>query len=147
MGAFGFQQKNYDCGLHAFRNAMQVYSVEISYDDAKRLVGTTSRYGTSKAGIIRGISELGFRATEYSTKNELAAWRWLLKWSETCAVIALVDNRQHWTTITGRIKNRVIMIDPTANLGKGENGAYVLDREDMLWRWHDKQCYAIRIWR
>lgn len=147
MGAFGYQRKNYDCGLHAFSNAVKVFGIELSYDEAKRLVGTTARNGTCKTGILQGVAELGLNATEYTQKNNDAAWRWLLKHSETHPIIVLVDFDQHWATITGRIKNKVIMIDPTANFGKGENGAYVLNKTDMLWRWRSKTNYAIRISR
>lgn len=147
MGAFGFQTNNYSCGTIAFANAVKVFGIELSYADAKRLVGTTSRYGTDYKGIIRGVTELGFKAREYKQRNDDAAWRWLLRTSTKYPIIILCDFNCHWATVTGRVKNKVIFVDPTANLEHGETGTYVLGKDDFLWRWKYKTNYAIRISR
>ncbi len=148
MRAFGYQKKSYDCGLHAFSNAVKVWGIELDYEEAKELVGTTSRNGTSETGILQGITKVGLRFKEYSQCNPDTAWRWLLKWSQVCPIIAYT-NTDHWVTITGRVQNRVIIVDPNAAVDDGENGVYPLTKREMLQRWRDgrDRCYAIRVFR
>jgi len=150
MSSFNFQTNGYSCGTIALVNSVKVLDMELSYDDAKRLAGTTYRDGTSQRGLIRAIESLGLKATEYRTANADNAWKWLHKWADTCPVILLVDGyltvgNSHWVTAVGRINGRVIVVDPTANTDNGENGTHPYSKEDLVTRWKLRICYAIRV--
>jgi ABC-type bacteriocin/lantibiotic exporter with double-glycine peptidase domain len=145
MPEFSFQQDNYSCGAHAAINALRVLKLEVDYEDVKRAVGTTRKGGTTKAGLIRGIETFGVKATEYKQRNPDSAWVWLQKWCATNAVILLVDNRQHWMTAVSRVNGSIMMIDPTLPYKEGSNGVSVASKQEVLWRWQDRICYAIRV--
>jgi ABC-type bacteriocin/lantibiotic exporter with double-glycine peptidase domain len=147
MGAFNYQDNSYSCGTLSVMNVAKVLGVDVSYDEAKSLAGTTSRNGTSRSGIRRALNTLGFSAIPYSTNNSSNALRWLWKWSYTCPIILLVDSNEHWVSVTGRVSDKIILIDPSPNLHKGENGVHTLGREELLQRWLYRRCYAIRVHR
>lgn len=150
MASFSFQQTNYSCGTIALINAVKVLGMELLFDDAKHIAGTTYQDGTSQRGIMRAITALGLKATEYRTANPDNAWKWLHKWADTYPVILLVDGyltvgNSHWVTVSGRVNGRVIVVDPTANTDSGENGVHPLDKDETLARWKSRICYAIRV--
>lgn len=147
MGAFSYQNNDYACGLHAFTNAVSVFGIALSYGEAKMLVGTTSRRGTSKRGLISGIRTLGLCASPYLQKDRDVSWSWLLRYSDKQPIIVLLDRGSHWATVTGRTGNQVILVDPSPNFKRGENGVGTLSKDEMLGRWCCRGCYAIRVHR
>lgn len=147
MTSLVYQVNDYSCGTVSFMNAARILGLEYSYDDAKVLVKTTSRGGTSKVNLVRGIRDAGLRAVIYRQPHEEAAWKWLRYWVDSAPVILLVDDRQHWALAHGKSNGSIILIDPTADVKKSENGVYILSRSDLMWRWRDSTCYAIRVTR
>lgn len=145
MGAFTYQQNSYACGTVAVMNVANALGVKVSYERAKELAGTTSKDGTSRSGIIRALNLLEFSVTPYSTKNTQNALRWLWKWADTCPVVLLVDKNSHWVCASGRVGDKVIVVDSAPNFNKNENGVQPYAREELLQRWLHRRCYAIRV--
>lgn len=150
MASLSYQTRNYTCGLHAYLNALSVFEIEMSHAEAKKLIGTNSKEGTSQRGLLRGIESAELKATVYRQRNPQTAVRWLWKWSAITPIIVLLDGyltvgSSHWATVTGRIGDKIILVDPTANVASGENGVHVLSRGELLERWKYRICYAIRI--
>jgi ABC-type bacteriocin/lantibiotic exporter with double-glycine peptidase domain len=144
MGSFIVQPNSYSCGAVSLVNAARTLGVELSYDDAKRLTGTTARDGVDERGLINAIAEVGLHYHEYTTSNSQNGWRWLLKWSKTTPLILCLDSYQHWSTVTGRIGRKVILVDPRAR--NGESGVHPIARVDLLERWiYRGKGYAIRV--
>ena len=148
MSAFIVQPNSYSCGATSLVNVAKVLNVELSYDDAKRLTHTTARDGVDERGLINAIKELGLRYREYSTNSQQNGWRWLLRTAKTTPVILCLDAYQHWTTVSGRIGRKVILVDPKARLSSGENGVHPIARVDLLERWaYRGRVYAISVLR
>lgn len=145
--ALTVQTRNYDCGLTAYGNAMRIMGVDLSWDECKALVGTTSRGGTTRAGMIRGIESSGFDAVAYKQRKTEPSWRWIRKWLKTNPVILLVDDDQHWVLAAGNSNGHVIIIDPTADVKKAQNGVLLMDKTDLSFRWKHAVHYAILVKR
>jgi ABC-type bacteriocin/lantibiotic exporter with double-glycine peptidase domain len=147
MTALTLQLDNFSCGAVAFQNAMKVMGEEYDIDSARDMVGTTKKKGTSKAGLVRGVEKAGYKAVVYRQRNGDLAWRWLRKWSPTNPVILLVDGNEHWLLAHGKSNGSVIIIDPTVEIKKKENGVFLLDKEDTLFRWKHAIHYAVLVKR
>lgn len=148
MGVLTYQKTDYSCGLHAFRNAVQVLGVDLSYKESRKLVGMT-KDGTSIRGLLRGAQSLNLKAVEYRQPNPFVAWKWLIKWTATCPVILLVDDclssdKSHWVTALAVNGERVVVAD-SSYPRDGETGVYIYNRDELLARWKQRICYGIRL--
>lgn len=138
------QEDGWSCGAISLSNALHLMGLDISVDDAKRIARTNRKMGTTRSGLIRGINNSGFRATPYHTRNPDNAWKWLRRHTPDSAIIALVDNQEHWVVFSKAIADKIILIDGSPN--DGDNGVSVVDKQSALSRMsYSGHFYAIRV--
>jgi predicted double-glycine peptidase len=142
---FVHQTKNYDCGLAVFRNVLLLNGIDLSKDECKELVGTTYRGGTTKVGMVRGIKSMGLKPVIYRTRDDDLAWRWMKRHCESQSIVTLVDLDAHWVLSHGIVDGKVMVIDPTLGIKPDENGTYLYSKDDLLFRWKNKEFYAIKV--
>lgn len=142
------QPNRWSCGTLAILNAITALGGETDYETVYRAVGNTVRDGTDEYGILEGLIELGYRGWEYKGKNPDSAWRYV---SERCGeypIVLLVDDWRHWVVATGKLGNKVVVVDSDPNKKKNESGALVLSKPELLERWKYRGgFYAIRVSR
>jgi len=143
MGVLQFN--SYSCGVVSIINALSAFEFDVPpYDEIKRLAGTTYRGGTSRNGIIRAVTDLGFVATPYHSRIGDNVWKWIKRHAPNSSIIALVDNQTHWVCISGVIGDKVILVDGSPN--KGENGVSIIGKKNTIERMnHLGHYYSIRI--
>jgi ABC-type bacteriocin/lantibiotic exporter with double-glycine peptidase domain len=147
MPQYVYQTNSYECGTRAIQNAFIALGYDhIERNDIKIIAGTNRYIGTTKRGIVRAVKFHGFVPTVYQTQNKELAWRWALRNAMKYPCIVLVDNRGHWSTLSGVFGKKVTLIDPS-DMRDGAMGAYALSKEELLERWGDVRgvYYAIRI--
>ena len=124
-------------------NAVRVLGGILDVETAKTLAGTTCRNGTSRQGIIRGLTALGYRATPYHSRNPDNAWKWLKKHAARTPIIALADHQEHWVVFSGAINDKIILIDGSPV--EGDNGVEAIGKQSVLDRLnHLGHYYCIR---
>lgn len=146
MTAFSYQSRTYDCGVVSVLNVCSVLGVETDYDTVKSF-SRMNRDGVSERGIIRALKGLELRYTEYKTHNTENGWRWLYRWADSSPIIVCLDKNEHWGVISGRVGDKVILVDSKPRLKRGENGVHPLSKSDLLERWMYRVCYGIRVSR
>jgi hypothetical protein len=146
MGAFQSQPNGYSCGVLVVSNALNALGIPASYEDIKRVSGCTSRYGTTREGVIRALVEFGATGTPYRTRKPDNAWKFVRRWAATTPLICLVDSYQHYFLVSGVIGDRVMVVDSGAYITGNEMGAFPYDKQQFLDRLvHRGMCYLIRV--
>lgn len=168
-----YQNDRYRCGVYSLVNSLvalngsknaqellSTFDLDKAYGNGRKsslrsvlkeigdLAGTTSKYGTSMAGVKRAIKALGYVSHPYYTRNPENAWRYIMRWCTTNPMILTVDHDEHYVTCTGYIDSKALIVDSDPSLHHGENGVYALVKSDLLDRWAHRGLYrAIRISR
>lgn len=149
MAQYKYQINSFECGARSVQNALSTLGSDVDRKEISTLAGTSRECGTSKRGIVTAVRKLGFRATIYKTKNPENAWRWLKRNVSLYPTIALVDNGCHWSTFTGTISDRVILVDPSQYQTKKSPdgmGTFCYSKSEVLDRWeYNGTFYAIRV--
>lgn len=148
MGTFKSQHNSFSCGTYAIINAITALGGETSYDEVKRLAGTSYRGGTTRIGILKALSALDYRGIPYRTSSPDYGWRFARKWATINPLIMLVDSHEHYFVATGLIGDRVIVVDSGADVSGNELGTFSYGRGELLTRWiYRGMMYAIRVSR
>lgn len=149
MAQYKYQINYFECGTRSIQNALSTLGVEIDRDEIRPLAGTNRVWGTSKRGIVSAIRKLGFKATIYQTRNKENAWRWLKRNAVAYPIIALVDVGCHWSTFSGVVADRVILVDPSQYQTKKApdgTGTFCYSKAEALDRWeNDGSYYAVLV--
>lgn len=109
--------------------------------------------GTDELGLIHAAREFGFVAVPNHTRDIHSAWAFVRSNAlDGRPSILCVDSWGHWSTVTGIIGERVILIDPARTQeNRRENGCHPLRRQDLVRRWkcprEEEPFYAIAIGR
>lgn len=134
-----YQPDNYSCGIYSIINALEVYGDRKSRDEVIEVSGTTKE-GTDKYGILNALKEFGYNPIEYKTNNKENAWKWVITNAINYPLILIVDERDHWIVIAGRIRNKIVYIDSSVN-----EGCFILDKSQLLEKWGYRGYYGIKI--
>jgi ABC-type bacteriocin/lantibiotic exporter with double-glycine peptidase domain len=120
------QPNNYSCGIYSIINSLIVFGDSKTPEEVGEFTSTTKE-GTDTPGIYNALDNLGYKYKVYKTRNKNNAWRLVLTNSINYPLILYLD-KDHWAVITGRIKNKVILIDSF-------DTAHIDNKQELLARW------------
>ena len=120
------QPNDYSCGIYSIINSLMVYGDSKTPEEVN-LFTLTTKEGTDTKGIYNALSNFGYKYRVYKTKNKNNAWRWVLNNSIKYPLILYLD-RDHWAVISGRIRNKVILVDSFDTV-------HIDNKTELLSRW------------
>jgi ABC-type bacteriocin/lantibiotic exporter with double-glycine peptidase domain len=111
------QADDYSCGSSSVWMIAASFGVDVSHKYVKELCGTTKEEGTTVAGLIYGLRELGIRCGKRTQINCKQLRCEIDDGSEKVALVH-VDG-DHYMVVTGFDDKRVYVADPSARRTKG----------------------------
>lgn len=130
------QPDKYSCGVYAIINSLLSFGDSRRRNQVEKLTSTTW-WGTDEKGIKNALLELGYKVKEYKSRSKQNAWEWTLNNSINYPLILIIDNNTHWVVVSGRIRNKVILID-------SKEGVSIVGKKEFFHIWEN---YAIRIYQ
>ena len=126
------QSDQFSCGAASLVNALRAIGQSLNIKAAARLAGTHPVNGTTDAGLLRALRNLGFHPQQLSVLDDfhqaIAALRGRLMMGDP--VLLSVDNDEHWVVAIGIIGQRVIVVDSASG-----DLTLVVDASTLKSRW------------
>lgn len=106
------QSDDHSCGAIAALTVAVYRGKSTSLREVARAVGTTTE-GTTAAGMVRGLRQIGIKATPryYLTFN-----KYVRAVDRGCPVISYDPQRDHWVVVYGYTKTGLLISDPAEDL-------------------------------
>jgi len=135
-----YQSNDYTCGIYAVFNLLKLMNIRATIKSIAKFTGTTPERGTNEFGIMNALTNFGIETgVVHCLPKDLPL-------DIPVPMIICTNNLNHWVVVVCKIgKNYLIIDSNNTRQNKNENGAYVLNRKNLLKKWRNSEnvCYGI----